>query len=77
MLKEIKCFQPARTGIFSHPDRYYDLAQSLRLVGIQGSFVFVDGVCSNWQGEYIATIVGDLPDSERMRADRFEETKSP
>jgi hypothetical protein len=82
MLKEIKFFQPARTGTLGHSDRYcyqvaevvrdFDLAQSLRLVGSEGAFVFVNGVCSEWQGEYVATIQGDLPDSERMRADRIE-----
>jgi hypothetical protein len=81
-LKEIICFQPAKTGILGHPDRYcyqvaevvrdFDLAQSLRLVGSEGAFVFVNGVCPKWLGEYVATIVGDLPDSERMRADRIE-----
>ena len=79
--KEIRYVEPA-SALWQTPCRYrYVVCRveseqganiELRMVGGQGSFDFVGGVCSDWLGKYEATIVGDIDQEDYRRADRFE-----
>jgi hypothetical protein len=67
---------PARvrfTDCLQDPSKEGDPEDSMRLrvIGGQGSFLFVDGVCEDFRGEYRAKYVGAV--TEPRRDDRFAE----
>ncbi len=57
---------------FGRQDQYYTGAKMLQYPGGQGSFLFVDGVCEKWLGEYRAEIVRSADKSEHLKPDRYE-----
>ena len=60
------CYQ--RSSLSENPDAIW-----LTMIGSEGIFPFVNGICEKFLGYYRAEIVREIASDRAMEADRFEE----
>ena len=58
----------ARSSLSENPDAIW-----LTMIGSEGIFPFVNGICEKFLGYYRAEIVREIASDRAMEADRFEE----
>ena len=80
--KETSGYKCRLDSIYTHPDRFryvncwlegdIEGISKVYRVGSEGWFKFTEGKCSDFLGQFEATITQEIPEERLMEEDRFE-----